>query len=100
MMRLAVSIHLILEFWQNFEAAGAEGNEDNEDASGNDEHEDPPGDDVSGQVSDEIDEANMDDEDHSLDNSVNDDVPPVLIAKDAVEIASSLVNTCLTQLCK
>ena len=95
MIGLTVSIHLILEFWQNFEAAGAEGNEDNEDTSSNDEHEDPLGDDVSGQVSDEIDEANMDDEDHSLD-----DVPPVLIAKEAVEIASSLVNTCLTQLCK
>ena len=80
-----MSIHLMLDFWKGFEIdmASSSSRDDHEDSDHDDNHQPEPSPDTEEELEQE-----------------ETDRPTIYIGKEAIEVATSLVKTCLTQLCK
>ena len=92
---LAVAVHLLLTFWNNYERSAMTRSSDIEPESVNDACNPGP----SG-IDDTHSNGGNDEESDTEEDLQEDDSNTGLAARQASEIASSLVKTCLSQLCK
>lgn len=101
--RLAVAVHFLLSFWETYEA-DLTNSSSNQNRVENEQDNQAPADqsnmveaDEEEVIEDEDDEGDMPDSEEADFDSKE---AAAYIGKEAVEIASSVVTTCLTQLCK